>query len=157
MRNLRSWLVTNGFGGESYAYPRGNFEQTTDGQNIERIVQRYFNSGRTILSTYGSATNILKETWPPTQPMRMLALSAIGDYPGTGGMDDPTNIVAAGGILDVTKRLGAWLILTFHVITSGTGAADTECSVGAFDTILGAINSYGIPVLPVSDVMRYVN
>jgi peptidoglycan/xylan/chitin deacetylase (PgdA/CDA1 family) len=157
MRNLRSWLVTNGFGGESYAYPGGNFEQTTDGQNIERIVQRYFNSGRTILSTYGSATNILKETWPPTQPMRMLALSAIGDYPGTGGMDDPTNIVAAGGILDVTKRLGAWLILTFHVITSGTGAADTECSVGAFDTILGAINSYGIPVLPVSDVMRYVN
>lgn len=157
LRNLRSWLVSNGFLGESFAYPGGNYAQTTDGQSIERIVQRYFSSGRTILSTYGSAANILKEQWPPPRPMRMLALSAIGDYPGTGGMDDPTNIVAAGGILDVTRRQGAWLILTFHSITAGTGTADTECSVAAFDTIMGAISSYGIPVLPVSDVMRFVN
>lgn len=156
LRNLRSWLVSNGFSGDSFAYPGGNFELTSDGQPIEKIVQRYFSSGRTILSTYGSAVNILKEQWPPPRPMRMLSLSAIGDYPATGGMDDPAVLVAAGGALDVTKRLGAWLILTFHIITSGTAAEDTECSQAAFDTIMGAINSYGIPVLPVSDVMRYL-
>ncbi|MFD6035726.1 polysaccharide deacetylase family protein [Streptomyces griseoincarnatus] len=155
LRNLRAWLVTNGFRGDSFAYPGGNFARTTDNVPIERIVSRYFSSGRTILSTYGSAVNVLKEQFPPPRPYRTLALSAIGDYPATGGMDDPDNIVAAGGILDVTKRQGAWLVLTFHHITAGAAAEDTECSQAAFGTIMDAINSYGIPVLPVSEVMRY--
>lgn len=155
LRNLRAWLVTNGFNSDSFAYPGGNFAKTTDGQSIERIVSRYFATGRTILSTYGSAVNILKEQYPPPLPYRTLALSAIGDYPGTGGMDDPTNIVAAGGVLDVTKRQGAWLVLTFHIITSGSAAEDTQCSQAAFASIMDAINSYGIPVLPVSEVMRH--
>ena len=107
------------------------------------------------MSGYGSSANILKENFPPPRPYRMLANSAIGDYSGTGGQDDPANIVASGGILDVTKRLGSWLILTFHVITSGTPTDDTMCSQTAFNSIMDAINSYGIPVRPVSDVMRY--
>lgn len=154
LRNLRAWMVTNGFHGDSFAYPGGQFESTTDGFPIEQLVSRYFSTGRTVLSGYGASTNVLTEQYPPPRPYRMLSLSGISD--ASGGQGLPANLVAAGGELDTCKRLGSWLILTFHVITTGsTGGDDGVITQADFNTVMDAINSYGIPVLPVADVMRY--
>ncbi|WP_328683132.1 polysaccharide deacetylase family protein [Streptomyces sp. NBC_00343] len=154
LRNLRSWLITNGFDGDSFAYPGGNFENTTDGFPIEDLVGRYFSSGRTVLTGYGSSANVLSEQFPPPRPYRMLALSGISD--ASGGQGLPSGLVADGGELDVCQRQGSWLILTFHVITTGTtGGDDGVITQTDFNTVMDAIAAKGIPVLPVGDVMRY--
>lgn len=154
LRNLRSWLVSNGFNGDSYAYPGGNFENTTDGFPIEDLVRRYFASGRTVLTGYGAATNTLKEQYPPPRPYRMLAQSAISG--ASSGMDLPANLVGDGGTLDRIKRQGAWGQLTFHVLTTGSEGGDTGVITQTdFNTIMDAIASYGIPVLPTAEVMRH--
>ncbi|MEU1554316.1 polysaccharide deacetylase family protein [Streptomyces scabiei] len=156
LRNLRSWMLKNGFYSDSYAYPGGNFEYTADGVAIDSLVARYFSSGRTVLTGYGASTNVLSEQWPPTRPYRLLALSGISD--ASGGMGLVSNLVADGGELDTCKRLGSWLILTLHDITTGsTGGDDGVITQTDFNTLIDAINSYGIPVLPVGDVMRFVN
>ncbi|MFJ8935361.1 polysaccharide deacetylase family protein [Streptomyces sp. NPDC102365] len=154
LRMLRAWLVSNGFDGDSYAYPGGQFESTTDGVSIEKLVARYFASGRTVLSGYGASTNVLTEQYPPPRPYRILALSGISD--ASGGQGLVVNLTAAGGELDTCKRLGSWLILTFHVLTTGsTGGDDGVITQTDFNTLIDAINSYGIPVKTVADVMRY--
>ncbi|WP_274029456.1 polysaccharide deacetylase family protein [Streptomyces sp. MMBL 11-1] len=154
LRNLRSWLLSNGLRGDNFAYPGGNFENTIDGVPVEQIVARYFATGRTVLTGYGSSTNVLKEQWPPPRPYRMLAQSAISG--ASVGMDLPASVTQAGGSLDVCKRQGAWLQLTFHVLTTGSEGGDAGViKQSDFNSIIDAINSYGIPVLPVADVMRY--
>lgn len=154
LRALRAWLVTNGFNGDSFAYPGGQFENTTDGFPIEQLVARYFSTGRTVLSGYGASTNVLSENFPPPRPYRMVALSGISD--ASGGQGLVSNLVADGGELDTCKRLGSWLILTFHVLTTGsTGGDDGVITQTDFNTLIDAIASYGIPVLPVADVMRF--
>ena len=50
---------------------------------------------------------------------------------------------------------GDWLILCFHKIVTGTPAANDEISQTGFNTVMDAIQSRSIPVLPVSDVLRY--
>jgi hypothetical protein len=152
LRNLKAWLVANGFSGDSFAYPGGNYEYTTDGVSIEMLTSRYFNTGRTVLSGYGSAVNINTEMWPPPRPYRMLALSAISDI--SSGLDLPSNIVATGGPLDTCQLLGSWFILTFHEIVSGTPTDIAQCSQAGFELILAGIQSRGIKVLPVGDVTR---
>ncbi|KND38476.1 hypothetical protein IQ63_07525 [Streptomyces acidiscabies] len=154
LRALRAWLVANGFNGDSFAYPGGQFEDTTDGFPIEQLVARYFSTGRTVLSGYGASTNVLSENFPPPRPMRLIALSGVSD--ASGGMGLVSNLVADGGELDTCKRLGSWLIITFHVLTTGsTGGDDGVITQTDFNTLIDAISSYGIPVLPVADVMRF--
>lgn len=156
LRNLRAWLITNGFKGDSFAYPGGNFEETTDGYSIEDLAARYFSSGRTVLSGYGSAANVLAEQQPPPRPMRLIALSGISD--ASGGQGLVSNLVDDGGELDTCKRLGSWLILTFHAITTDTTDGDDGVITQTdFNTLIDAISSYGIPVRPVGEVMRTIS
>jgi hypothetical protein len=149
IRQGKEWLVGNGFAGESIAYPGGEFQRTTDGVGIDSIASRYFSTGRTILFQSGYNT----ETFPAGMPYRMRAVSSISDT--QSGANKPSNMVAAGGLLDKCQLNGGWLVLVFHKITAGAATVSTECSQSDFQLIMAGINSRGIPVVPVSDVMRH--
>lgn len=144
----KEWLVGNGFRGESMAYPGGEYQTTTDGVGVDAIVSRYFSSARTILFQSGYAT----ETFPAGMPMRMRAVSSISDT--QSGANKPSTMIAAGGLLDKCQNAGGWLVLVFHKITTGAATVSTECSQSDFQSIMAGISSRGIPVVPVSDVMR---
>jgi hypothetical protein len=144
----KEWLVANGFRGESLAYPGGEYQRTTDGVGIDSIASRYFSTGRTILFQTGFPT----ETFPAGMPMRMRAVSSISST--QSGANNPTNMVAAGGLLDKCQLNSGWLVLVFHKITTGAATTATECSQADFQTIMAGISSRSIPVVPVSDVMR---
>jgi len=148
LRNLRAWLVSNGFTSAQFSYPRGFFGQTTDGANIEELARQYFSTGRSI--NYDSTI----ESFPPPMPSRMRAVSSIGSVIGSGNRAYPANLVGAGGLLDRCQLEGSWLQLTFHKIVSGTASVTTECSVTDFTTIMNGIASRNIPVRTVDDVIR---
>jgi hypothetical protein len=148
LRNLRAWMVSNGFLSTQFSYPRGFFGQTTDGANIEELTRQYFSTGRSI--NYESTI----ESFPPPMPSRMRAVSSIGSVIGSGSRAYPANLVGSGGLLDRCQQQGSWLQLTFHKIVTGTASATTECSVADFTTIMQAIASRGIPVRTVDDVIR---
>jgi hypothetical protein len=148
IRRTRAWMVTNGFPSSSFAYPGGFFSKTTDGTSIEALTCRYFSNGRGI-----SSADTL-EPFPPPMPYRMRSISGIGSLAGGSARGLPANLTGAGGSLDRCQLDGQWLILTFHEIVTGTAATTNQCSQADFNSIMDAINSRGIPVLPVGDVLR---
>lgn len=145
LRNLRAWLVTNGFGGDTFAYPGGNFSTTTDGVPVDSLVSRYFSAARCIISdTY--------ESFTAPMPFRLRALTGVNDGTGLGGTTVAA-LTGTGGALDQCV-VGTWLILCFHNIVTTTPTDSTMCTQAGFNTVMSAINSRGIPVLPVGDVLR---
>jgi peptidoglycan/xylan/chitin deacetylase (PgdA/CDA1 family) len=149
--DLKTWLVQHGFDGDSFAYPGGQFEQTTDAVWVEDICARYFSSNRSILAQPTKAV----ETFPAPMPHRLRAISGVSSLNAANGLNNPAGIVAAGGILDKILTGGGWLIMCFHDVVSGSPSATTQINVTDFQTIMAGINSRAIPVLPVSDVIRY--
>jgi peptidoglycan/xylan/chitin deacetylase (PgdA/CDA1 family) len=150
LRQLRAWMVARGFPSEHYAYPGGWFGPTTDGDPIDQLTARYFSTGRGIASADNAS-----ETHPPGQPFRMRSISGIGSMAGGASPANPTTMLAAGGALDRTASTGAWTILTFHEIVSGTATTTNQCSVADFNSIMDGIAARGLKVLPVSDIYRY--
>lgn len=148
VRNLKAWLVSNEFTSDAFAFPGGQFGVTTDGVPVDQLVSKYFNTGRSI--NYLGTT----EMFPPAMPRRMRALSSIGSVISTGDPANVTRLTGAGGMLDRCQRSGSWLILTFHQIVTTAPTDPVQCSVADFQTVMAAINSRGIPVLPVGDVIR---
>jgi peptidoglycan/xylan/chitin deacetylase (PgdA/CDA1 family) len=148
LRNLKAWLASNEFTSDAFAYPGGQFGPTTDGVPVDQLVGRYFNTGRSI--NYLNTT----EMFPAAMPRRMRALSSIGGFISAGDPANVAKLTGTGGLLDRCKNSGSWLILTFHQVITGSETDSTQCSVANFQTVMAAINSRGIPVLPVGDVVR---
>lgn len=152
LRNLRAWLVTNGFPSDSFAYPGGQYETTIDGVAVDELVARYFGSGRTILSSSGTTTHTTVDTVSPAMPHRLRAMSSISSL-SAGNPNSPAALVAAGGMLDKIAGNGGWLSMVFHQITAGAPASQTDCSQTDFNTIMDGVAARGMAVLPVSDVL----
>ncbi|MEU5030162.1 polysaccharide deacetylase family protein [Streptomyces milbemycinicus] len=146
-RKLRSWMVQNGFTSEHFAYPGGQFGKTTDGVPVDQIAARSFTSARSIISE-----NV--ESFPAAMPYRLKAVTGINDGASIGGVT-VSSLTATGGKLDRCLNNGDWLNLCLHKIVSGTPADSTEISQTGFNTLMDAINSRGIPVITVSEAMRY--
>ncbi|MET8511963.1 polysaccharide deacetylase family protein [Streptomyces sp. NPDC005077] len=146
-RKLRSWLVSNGFTSEHFAYPGGQFGNTTDGVPVDKIAARYFTSARSIISE-------TVESFPAAMPHRLKAVTGINDGTSIGGVT-VSSLTANGGKLDRCLNNGDWLNLCLHKIVSGSPADSTEISQTGFNTLMDAISSRGIPVITVSEAMRY--
>ncbi|MGW2932969.1 polysaccharide deacetylase family protein [Streptomyces sp. NPDC001156] len=146
-RKLRSWMVQNGFTSEHFAYPGGQFGKTTDGVPVDHIAARYFTSARSIISE-----NV--ESFPAAMPYRLKAVTGINDGTSIGGVT-VSSLTTAGGKLDRCLNNGDWLNLCLHKIVTGTPADSTEISQTGFNTLMDAISSRGIPVVTVSEAMRY--
>lgn len=151
-RNLKAWLVSNGFHGDSFAYPGGRYENTVDGVPVDQLVARYFGTARTILSEVGVSTHAAIDAIPAAMPHRMRGLSSVSSL--SSGPNKPTRLTGAGGMLDRVASNGGWLNLVFHQIVAGAPTDPLEITQTDFDMIMDAIAARGIPVIPVSDVVR---
>lgn len=145
MRSMKAWLVSNGFPADNFAYPSGRYDKTTDGVPIDQIAGQYFSTARTIVSENG-------EVWPPAMPQRMKAKTGISSFAGGTVV---STITATGGPLDRCVNDGDWYIIALHQILASSLTANTQILQSDFNTLMDAINSRGIPVLPVGDVVRY--
>ncbi|MFE9656033.1 polysaccharide deacetylase family protein [Micromonospora sp. NPDC006431] len=151
-RNLKAWLVSNGFRGDSFAYPGGRYENTVDGVPVDQLVARYFGSARTILSEVGVSTHAAIDAIPAAMPYRMRGLSSVSSL--SKGPNKPTKLIGTGGMLDKVASNGGWLNLVFHQIVTGAPTTPAEITQTDFNQIMDAVAARGIPVIPVSDVVR---
>lgn len=153
-RNGRAWASQNGFRGDSFAYPGGDFGPTTDAVMVDQIAARYFTTARSILATNGSwpSGTFAAESFPPAMPHRLRSMSSISST--SAGAANPTAMVAAGGTLDKVVQ-GTWLIMCFHSIVTGAAASATEISQTDFNTLMDGLAARNITVLPVGDAMSY--
>lgn len=152
-RNQKAWLVANGFRGEGHAYPLGQFGPTADGQPGIDTLRKYWAYCRTTLGKSNPNGVSLREVFPPPDPFRLRAQSGITTF--SGGYA-PSNLTAATtGDLDKAKAQGQWLILVFHAIVTGAPTSTTTIGQSDFNAIVDGINSRGMTVLPIGDVLRY--
>lgn len=152
-RSMRAWLVTNGFQGDSFAYPSGNYEKTTDGVEVDSIVRRYFANGRTILSAILAGTNYGNaDMWPPPMPWRLRAVQPVtADITGSANV---TNLLAAGSTLDRVAASGGWLHLVFHQITTAAAVNTLQCQQSDLKSLIAGAQARGMQILPAGSVMR---
>jgi hypothetical protein len=140
---LKLWLGSNGFTSENFAYPKGHFEVTTDGVPVDQIAAEYWATSRTIISE-------TKECFPPVMAQRIRAKTGISSAGTT-----VASVTATGGMLDRCVSSGDWLILCLHKLTTGVPADANEITQTDFNTLMDAINSRGIPVRTINEVIRY--
>lgn len=140
-RLMRQWMNSNGFNGDHFAYPQGAFSATTDNVPVDQICGEFFSTGRSIISETA-------ETWKPAMPYRLRSKTGISSS-GT-----PVSVITqAGGVLDRCQLDSSWFIITLHQIVTSGVTASTMLLQSDLSTLLAAINSRGIPVLPVGEVI----
>lgn len=148
--SMKAFAVANGFrGADLNAYPKGQYGLTTDGVSTTSIIQQVYGAG---LST----VNKTKETYVPSDPFRIRRISSISSYTGDGQEYLTSLITQSGGDLDQCKATASWLILAFHEVVT-TPTADTQISITDFASIMAGINSRGITVMPVGEVLRWAS
>ena len=119
MSSEKEWLFNNNLNGQGYAYPKGAANPA-----VVSVAHQFYR--------YGRGTQQLTETYPPGDPYRLKAWSAISEY--TAGVA-PSLVSQASGDIDRAVTNGSWLILTFHnvipAVTSVTMASNTATIVFA--------------------------
>lgn len=116
-----------------YAYPQGGFSV-----EVMQMLRRYFTSARTI--SYRQT-----ETIRPADAMRLRSYSP----------SNTTLATALTAAITAAYNNKAWLILTFHDIAD-TASVSTQYSTANFATVIDHINSTGIPVRTVGDVLSSI-
>lgn len=146
-RAQKAWMITNGLrDADGSAYPLGQFGQTTDAQSTREVSRRYFAYERTTSSR-------TVETYPPADPLRLRATSAITTF--AGGVTPASLTTASTGKIAKAAANAGWLILVFHKIVTTTPAATTECLLSDFQAIVDAVNAAGMRVKTIGDVLRF--
>lgn len=131
VRQLREWLLVNGFrGADHLAYPGGRYDTES-----EPVMAKYFATGRTV-------TNRLIETVRPSNAMRLRTMSFV----------NTTTLGTAQAMVDKVKSGKAWGIFTFHDLVT-TPTLGTQWSIANATALLAYIAAAGVPVLLVSEVV----
>lgn len=138
LQRLRTWMTDNGFrGADHLSWPKGQ-----SSAEMDEVAKNYFLTARTI----HGGLSVTNETFPPANPMRLRAVSSISSLGVTAA-----NVQT---LIDQAFDNQSWLILVFHKITAGAASATTECSQADFNTIIDYINTKGIAVRTVGDVLN---
>lgn len=145
-RLMKAYAVTNGFRApDLIAYPKGQYGLTADSASTTAILRKYFAAGLTTI-------NKTRETYPPSDAFRLRRISGISSF---AGAYQPATVTGTGGDLDQIKANGGLLILAFHEVVTSAPTSSGQITQTDFNTIIDAINSKGIPVMTVSEVLRY--
>lgn len=131
-RNMKRYIVENGLGtGDHLAYPGGQFDA-----DVEAIARRFFASCR-------MTHNTPRQTWPPRYLTRLRGLSI------TSG----TSTATIQAEIDAAYANQTWLILIFHDVVASGATGDTQYNAASFNTVIDYLNTKGIPVKTVGDVL----
>jgi hypothetical protein len=133
LAQLRLWLQSNGFRGcDHFAYPHGTMSVVS---TVEAAAKKYFASART---TYA----LPRPTLPPSRPSRMRGYI----------VSNTTTTATIQTEVDRAYTAGTWLHLIFHDIVT-TPSTTTQYSIANFGTVVDYLNTKGIPVRTVGDVL----
>ncbi len=134
LRTNRAWLAENGFyGRDHFAYPQGLVNAT-----VEDGVRKYFADARVIHRSP-------RETQNPGNIMRLRAYSA----------NDPATLANLTAAVDAAYTNKSWLIIIVHdVVTTPTGGSIPQWSTANFNSLIDYLNTKGIPVRTVADVLN---
>jgi peptidoglycan/xylan/chitin deacetylase (PgdA/CDA1 family) len=116
---LRGWIDEHGFRRGTMAYPKG-----AAGAEVRALVKRDYGAGR--------STAMGPETIPARDNYTMRGSSLNGVFQTPAAINE---------LIDETVAAGAWLILTFHDIVTGTPAAATEYKQSEFDEIVDHVRA----------------
>jgi hypothetical protein len=131
----KSYLVQQGARApEQFAYPLGVFDAKT-----LPLVSRLFGSGRSI-SSVGSYPD---ETFPPANLNRLRSFAVIAG----------SSVATVEGYITAAFNNKEWLILVFHDLVA-SGASGNSYLIADFQTLIDFINTTGIPVRPISEVLK---
>jgi peptidoglycan/xylan/chitin deacetylase (PgdA/CDA1 family) len=133
---LRGWIDEHGFRRGTMAYPKG-----AAGAEVRALVKRDYGAGR--------STGMGPETIPTRDDYTMRGSSLNGLF------QTPAAIKEA---IDDAVAAGAWLILTFHDIVTGTPASSVEYKESGFAEIVDHVRALqeegkDIEVLTMSDAI----
>jgi peptidoglycan/xylan/chitin deacetylase (PgdA/CDA1 family) len=146
-RQMRKWLKLNGFRGyDDFAWPGGSFNNAS-----LDAATRHFRSARAIsarVATSNPTGTMGRDTIPPYNLNMLRAISLRGPTHATP--DTPTIIQ---GWVDNAYANGQWLNLVFHEIKA-TPASTFQYSITDFATVIDYLNTKGIPVMTVDEVLR---
>lgn len=135
-----AWQQANGLKWSgAYAYPLGYF---AGGQDA--AVEPMCDAARTIDST------LKYETFPLGMQYRLRSQAGVGGLAGIG----VTTYTATNGALDVLKLYGGWDIITIHDVSAGTSTNINQISAADLTSLVTAINTKGIAVATMGDVLR---
>lgn len=128
---LRAWGYSNGYSGESFAWPLTTFSSAA-----ENVVRRHFRSARGgIFRT--------TESLPPTAPYRLRSQPA----------NASTSLSTLQAYVAAAKTGKSWAIITFHgIVASGATGNDTTTAIA--QGIVDYCAAQGVPVRTVDQVMN---
>lgn len=133
MRAMKEWLAKNGFrGGDQIAIPQGFWSTTT-----YDYCRRMFQSARLTYPRF--------ETWPPADPLRLRSQS----------VSNGTTVATMQARIDSAVASRSWFIITYHDLVA-VPAQTSEYLIADFNSTVDYIQSKGMPVLTVGEVLRSV-
>lgn len=132
VKEVREWLANNGFnkGASEFAYPNGAWDD-----DVLAAVKKYFRSARGIQEFVEQ---------PVTPDLYRLKVFLV--------INTTTTAAIQAAVTDAINN-NDWLILVFHKIVT-TPTVSTEYSTANFTTVMADINSQGIDVKTVSEVLN---
>jgi peptidoglycan/xylan/chitin deacetylase (PgdA/CDA1 family) len=146
-RQIRKWLKLNGFRGyDDFAWPGGAFNNAS-----LDIATRHFRSARGIegrVATLNPSGTMGRDTIPPFNLNMLRGISLRG--PTAAAPDTPAMIQ---GWIDNAYANGQWLNLVFHEIKASP-VSNLQYSVADFATVIDYLNTKGIPVMTIDEVLR---
>lgn len=132
LEGLKKWMLQYGFrGADHLAWPGGDFNAAT-----RSVVSRYFTSARTTIRT-------TRETAPPPDRLKMRAYNVL----------NTTTPATVNALVDNAYANRTWLILIFHKLLPSGAATGIEYNQVDFNTVVDYLNTKGIPVRTVSEVL----
>lgn len=133
LRKCKQYLLDNGLhkGADHLSYPNGGWDET----NVIPAVKKYFRTGRTIAQ--------FAETIPTADNYRVRVLLVV----------NTTTTASIQTLVTQAINNKEWLILVFHKIVAAP-TVSTEYSIANFGTVIDDINTQGISVKTMSDVIR---
>lgn len=130
LSKMRAYLDERGYkGSDNYALPNGDYTDAVLAQ-----VYKYF----------GTARNI--------DGLRQTA-GVYGRRLNAYSVSNVTSTATLQAIVDNAIANNDWAIITFHKVVT-TASVDTEYSIANFGTFIDYLNTSGVSVLPVSEVIK---
>lgn len=128
---IRDWLQVNGFAGDHYAYPGGEYLS-----HQAAIAEEFFTGARTVYQR--------PETHPPARP---------GKLRSKGYVTSSVTVAVLTAAIDQAAANGEWLIISNHDLVT-TVSGTTDQTIADFQAVVDYVNTKGIPVRTVGEVLR---
>ncbi len=131
IRDSQKWLQDQGFAnGARFFSPTAGIQGQRELENIKKVYSASL------------VTRDSLETVPPGDPYQIHRM----------GVQTKTTLAEMKSWIDMARNNKEWLILNFHLVTSGAADAELNWPAAYYEQMLSYIKQSGLPVVTLSDV-----